>query len=204
MKEKVSKDIVSVDTWALANAFARRFDLGKEIELGATYAAILDILDATAALYNEDLPRIAKLKGASPDDLLEELVDLRMELEHLRDHADDALAEIEGISQELRRRSYTAEATAAKRGTNAGASGVKIARAPKTLYDLVSLILSEEGQPLHYTEITNRVIAKRLWPSGKPGKTPQNSLFRTVTEDIKKHHRNSIFTNQRGLVGLRQ
>lgn len=68
--------------------------------------------------------------------------------------------------------------------------------------DLAALILEEAAQPLHYEEITRRVIAKG-WLDGSQGATPQRSLYRAITEEVRHDPGGSRFAYDRGIVRLR-
>lgn len=68
--------------------------------------------------------------------------------------------------------------------------------------DLAALILEEAAQPLHYEEITRRVIAKG-WLDGSHGATPQRSLYRAITEEVRHDPDGARFAYDRGIVRLR-
>ncbi len=69
--------------------------------------------------------------------------------------------------------------------------------------DLAALILEEAGEPLHYEEITRRVIAKG-WLDGHHGATPQRSLYRAITEEVRHDPEGARFAYDRGIVRLRK
>ncbi len=64
-------------------------------------------------------------------------------------------------------------------------------------------ILQEANEPLHYQEITNRIIAQGLW---KPkGKTPAATVNASFAVDIKNNQENSLFYRaQAAVYGLRK
>ncbi len=57
--------------------------------------------------------------------------------------------------------------------------------------DAVHTILGEAGQPLHYRDITERVVAGGLWKPG--GKTPHATINAQLAADIKQHGADSRF-----------
>lgn len=65
------------------------------------------------------------------------------------------------------------------------------------LADAAEQVLLDAGEPLHYTEITTRVIRRGLWP-GTPGKTPWFSLHRAITEEVRQKGRRCRFDYERG------
>jgi hypothetical protein len=68
--------------------------------------------------------------------------------------------------------------------------------------DLAALILEEAAEPLHYEEITRRVIAKG-WLNGSRGATPQRSLYRAITEEVRRDPDGTRFAYEHGIVRLR-
>ncbi|MBI2885649.1 MAG: winged helix-turn-helix domain-containing protein [Chloroflexi bacterium] len=206
------KKTVSADAWALASAFAKQYESAKEIDAGAIYLAILDILDSVVELYGEDLPRIARLKGATIDDLLGELVDLRMDLDHIRYHADEGIRNIDQISEFLRAKTLQVQSSLTNNGersdeTESPAKPKADTDArihPLPLRGLAEKVLQEAGRPLHYREITTRITHAGLWPGGSPGKTPEASLYRAVTEDVRLQGEKSKFRYKKGEVRLRE
>lgn len=102
MTEQTEVKTVQADTWALASAFADQYHLARDKDIGDVYAGILDIYDSVVDIYGEILPRIADLKKPSPDNLLEEIVDLELELKHIQDHARDSIRGLRHISEILR------------------------------------------------------------------------------------------------------
>ncbi|MSQ15334.1 MAG: hypothetical protein EXR50_05675 [Dehalococcoidia bacterium] len=92
---------LKADNWSLAEAFAKQYACGRDRDVGAVEAGIVDIYDSTIELYDKILPNIAKLKSPSSDDLLGEIVDLEMELKHIQDHARDAIKGLRHISKTL-------------------------------------------------------------------------------------------------------
>jgi hypothetical protein len=69
--------------------------------------------------------------------------------------------------------------------------------------DLAALILEEAAEPLHYEEITRRVIGKG-WLDGGRGATPQRSLYRAITEEVRHDPEGARFAYERGVVSLRR
>lgn len=69
--------------------------------------------------------------------------------------------------------------------------------------DLAALILEEAAEPLHYEEITRRVIGKG-WLDGSRGATPQRSLYRAITEEVRHDPEGTRFAYERGVVSLRR
>ena len=94
---------IDTDARALAQAFAEKYSQGKDKDIGTVYAGIWDIYDSTVALYGDVLPRIASMAEPTPDDLLEELVDVYLEFKHIYDHAGSALRALCRIEKSCRR-----------------------------------------------------------------------------------------------------
>lgn len=55
----------------------------------------------------------------------------------------------------------------------------------------VQQVLAKAGEPLHYKEITRRVIGDRLWETD--GKTPEATISAQLTVHIKKHGKAAKF-----------
>jgi len=55
----------------------------------------------------------------------------------------------------------------------------------------VEALLSETGTPLHYREITSRILERGLWKT--EGKTPEATVNALLAVDIKKRGANSRF-----------
>ncbi len=66
----------------------------------------------------------------------------------------------------------------------------------------VETILTEVGKPLHYREITERILQSNLWIS--EGDTPDATVNARLSVDIKKHGQNSRFQRtDKGIFALR-
>ena len=62
-------------------------------------------------------------------------------------------------------------------------------------------VLQDEGKPLHYREITSRILAGKLWQCS--GKTPEATINAQLAVNIKKNGRASAFRRAgRGIFGL--
>lgn len=57
--------------------------------------------------------------------------------------------------------------------------------------DAIQQVLSEAGEPLHYKEITRRVLAGGLWQTD--GQTPEATISAQLTIHLKKHGKNARF-----------
>ena len=93
---------IAADPWVLAAKVADQLRHTKGKDIGALEVGVIDIYDSVVKLYSALLPRLASLKNPSDDDLLGELAELRIELEHVRYHAALALEGIDNIAEELR------------------------------------------------------------------------------------------------------
>jgi restriction system protein len=63
-------------------------------------------------------------------------------------------------------------------------------------------LLAETGTPLHYREITVRILERGLW--GTEGKTPEATVNALLSVDIKKHGAQSLFQRTgEGVFALR-
>jgi restriction system protein len=64
-------------------------------------------------------------------------------------------------------------------------------------------VLKSAGKPLHYREITRRMLDLGLWTT--EGKTPEATVNARLAGDIKHNVQNSIFRRlDRGIFGLRE
>ena len=54
-----------------------------------------------------------------------------------------------------------------------------------TLYDAIIAVLTKVGEPLHYGEITERILAQGLWSTS--GQTPTASVIAVLSMEIKLH-----------------
>ena len=62
-------------------------------------------------------------------------------------------------------------------------------------------VLQQNGKPLHYKEITKKALEQHLIETG--GKTPELSLLRDMSEDIRLNGKNAIFKKiNEGVYGL--
>lgn len=69
--------------------------------------------------------------------------------------------------------------------------------------DAVGRVLAEARQPLHYQEITRRVLTRRLWTT--EGKTPEATINARLADDIKRLGTGSLFARvSPGIYALRQ
>lgn len=67
----------------------------------------------------------------------------------------------------------------------------------------VKSVLQEAGTPLHYKEITQRMIGRGWWQT--EGKTPDATVSSTITGDIKKNGTHSLFQRtDEGVYALRE
>jgi len=67
----------------------------------------------------------------------------------------------------------------------------------------VEKVLLNIGKPLHYKQITEKIIEKGLWKT--EGKTPDQTINARISVDIKKYGRNSRFIRTApGVFGLSQ
>ena len=57
--------------------------------------------------------------------------------------------------------------------------------------DAAYKVLKDAGEPLHYKKITNRMRRKGLWQS--TGRTPETTVNRDISEEIKNLGKNSRF-----------
>ncbi len=64
-------------------------------------------------------------------------------------------------------------------------------------------VLKEAGKPLHYREITRRMLDQGLWATA--GKTPEATVNARLACDLKQKGQRSIFVrNAKGISGLRE
>jgi len=69
--------------------------------------------------------------------------------------------------------------------------------------DAAAKVLEDEGKPLHYREITKRIIDHGLWQTA--GKTPEATLNANLGKDMKKFGAGSRFVRTgRGMFALRE
>ena len=62
-------------------------------------------------------------------------------------------------------------------------------------------VLQDEGKPLHYREITQRILAGKLWQCS--GKTPEATINAQLAVNIKKNGKASAFRRAgRGVFAL--
>lgn len=70
-----------------------------------------------------------------------------------------------------------------------------------TVLDAVYVILKDSPEPLHYIEITKRILQKHLWES--KGKTPENTVNAQLVVDLNKNGAKSRFRRYGpGIYGL--
>lgn len=63
-------------------------------------------------------------------------------------------------------------------------------------------VLEEVGMPLHYKEITRRMIDSKLWQTR--GKTPDATVNAEIAKDIKRKGEHSLFQRtDKGVFALR-
>jgi restriction system protein len=66
----------------------------------------------------------------------------------------------------------------------------------------VETVLAEGGEPLHYKEITKRLLQRRLWTT--TGQTPDATVNAQLAVDIKRHGEASMFRRvDKGVFALR-
>ena len=70
-----------------------------------------------------------------------------------------------------------------------------------TALDAAAVVLKDADEPLHYREITERMLARKLWTTS--GKTPWKTLIARLGQDIAKERSASRFVRAgRGLFAL--
>jgi restriction system protein len=70
------------------------------------------------------------------------------------------------------------------------------------LLKAIETVLSEAGEPLHYREVTRRILDQRLWQT--EGKTPDATVSSYFTGDTKYNGHNSLFQRTgEGIYALR-
>ena len=70
------------------------------------------------------------------------------------------------------------------------------------LLKAVETVLSEDGKPLHYQDITRRMLDQGLWQT--EGETPEATVNARIAMDIKNHGTHSLFQRtDRGIFALR-
>ena len=63
-------------------------------------------------------------------------------------------------------------------------------------------VLADAGEPLHYKEISRRIIEQGLWET--QGKTPERTVNANLGKDLQKHGENSRFQRtDTGIYALR-
>ncbi|MCY4111380.1 MAG: AAA family ATPase, partial [Chloroflexi bacterium] len=60
-----------------------------------------------------------------------------------------------------------------------------------TAIDAAFEILRDSGEPLHYREITSRILSRRLWETA--GKTPWKTVYARIREEIRNNPEDSRF-----------
>lgn len=69
--------------------------------------------------------------------------------------------------------------------------------------DAVEAILAEANKPVHYKELTERILANGLWST--EGKTPDATINAQLAVNIKKRGNNSLFQRTgKGIFALRE
>jgi hypothetical protein len=72
-----------------------------------------------------------------------------------------------------------------------------------TLSEMIEKTLEQQGNPLHYREITERIKNSGVWHSR--GKTPEATINSVMVVDIKDNGDQSVFIREgRGVYGLRK
>lgn len=72
-------------------------------ELGAIHACLRDVPAGIDGLLTELLPKIVASRDA-PEQLLDHLVDFKLDLDHMRDHLDAASAALQSLANKLEKR----------------------------------------------------------------------------------------------------
>lgn len=71
-----------------------------------------------------------------------------------------------------------------------------------TVLDAIVQVLSEANEPLHYQDITQAILEKKLWET--EGQTPWSTVNVTISLDLRDHGSNSRFVRvKRGVYALR-
>lgn|GEM_PF-4766164 len=104
---------VSADAWSLARKVAGKLQGAEEDDIGSLEVGIIDIFDTVVSLYSGLYPRFAALPSPSVDSVLGELAELRVDLEHIRYHAQLTIEGIDGIARSLRKRTSLGAAVGA-------------------------------------------------------------------------------------------
>ncbi|GEM_PF-3441561 len=81
----------------LEELFANKLSGIDEEALGEVCAGILDVPDSFRTIFEETLPKFERLDSTAHSDLLEELTTLRFEFEHMREHAEAAVAGLDRL-----------------------------------------------------------------------------------------------------------
>lgn len=72
-----------------------------------------------------------------------------------------------------------------------------------TVAEMAAATLRQAGEPLHYGDITERILKSGAWQTR--GKTPQDSVNSVMVVDIRDNGKNSVFVRKsRGVYGLRE
>ena len=66
-------------------------------------------------------------------------------------------------------------------------------RAGMNAFDAAYQVLGEAGEPLHYREITKRMITSGLWTEYGSGRTPEATVNATISRDIRNNGAASRF-----------
>ena len=69
-----------------------------------------------------------------------------------------------------------------------------------SLLDAADVVLSESGQPLSAKAIVRLAEDKGIWQSGS-GKTPANTLYTSITKEIKAKGSRSRFKRDKSIKG---
>lgn len=67
--------------------------------------------------------------------------------------------------------------------------------------DKIEAVLQDAGQPLHYNEITRRLLSTGLWTT--EGKTPHATVNARIAEDIKNDPASRFVRERKGIFALR-
>ncbi len=81
----------------LEELFARKLEGLDAAALGDVCAGILDIPDAYRKIFDERLPKLKQLLPTDYGELLDELISLRFEFEHMKNHAQDAVSGLDKL-----------------------------------------------------------------------------------------------------------
>ena len=81
----------------LEEFFASKLQGVEDEALGDVCAGILDIPDSFRTIFEETLPKFKHISPTDYSNLLEDLTTLRFEFEHIRAHAEDAVAGLDKL-----------------------------------------------------------------------------------------------------------